>query len=120
MNQIKTLIQQLCTTPENVQFQDVISVIDENYHYTPTQFSNGLQEEKITNASGENEGSCKIFSFAKINDLNETQTLHCFGEYYRSDVLKNPDNSDHGNIRTFIKYGWSGIIFESTVLELKK
>lgn len=120
MNQIEVLTQQLNMSPETVQFQDVIKVIDDNYRYTPSRFSNGPKEDLIVNASGENEGSCKIFSFAKINNLDKTETLNCFGEYYRTDVLQNPDNSDHANIRTFIKHGWDNIIFENIALRLKE
>jgi len=74
----------------------------------------------VDNAAGENEGSCKIFSFAQLQQLDETQTLNCFGRYYREDVLKNPQGSDHANIRTFIKHGWQHITFDNTALELKK
>ena len=120
MNQIETLTQQLSASPETVNFQDVIKVIDKNYLYTPSHFTNGPIENPIVNAPGENEGSCKIFSFAKINNLDTTQTLNCFGDYYRTDVLQNPDNIDHANIRTFIKHGWDNINFENIALKLKE
>ena len=68
------------------------------------------------NEAGTNEGSCKIFAFAQLHHLSEQATLACFGQYYREDVLQNPQGNDHGNIRNFIKQGWQGITFESDVL----
>ena len=119
MNNLENFIQQIKASPEKTAFKDVIDIIDQYYDYTPTPFSNGAEDEKITNAAGENEGSCKLFSFAKIHQLDEMQTLHCFGHYYRDDVLQHPENSDHGNIRAFIKHGWPHVIFESDVLTPK-
>jgi hypothetical protein len=59
-----------------------------------------------TSQPGENEGSCKIFSFARLTGLtNEPieSTLALFGEYYQKDVLGNPNGSDHLNIRGAMK-----------------
>ena len=106
------LIEQLNNTPEQVQFKQVMTVIESLYQYQPTQFTNGA----VINTAGENEGSCKIFYFAKLNNLSEQQTLHCFGDYYRVDVLENSQGNDHGNIRNFIKTGWSGISFADVAL----
>ena len=93
--------------------------IDAAYHYQPSRFTNGLGEWKLVNEAGENEGSCKIFFFAKENNLSEQSALACFGKYYRDDVLQNPHGSDHNNIRNFILYGWKGIFFEEKALRLK-
>ncbi|MDD5214127.1 MAG: HopJ type III effector protein [Methylococcales bacterium] len=97
---------------EPVNFADTIAVITENYIYTPTAFRNG----NVENAAGQNERSCKIFAFAKLNQLNENETLALFGDYYRVDVLQNPDATDHQNIRQFIQNGWSDVLFESETL----
>jgi len=105
--------------PDKTEFNDVINIIDKHYNYIPMQFSNGAGNEKIINAAGENEGSCKIFSLARIHQLDDAQTLQCFGHYYRDDVLKHPENSDHSNIRTFIKYGWQHVSFEGDALTAK-
>lgn len=113
---LDTLIKKLDKEPETVSFTDVMEVITSNYDYTPTDFSNGTQK----NAAGTNEGSCKIFAFAKLNKLNEIQTLTCFGDYYRQDVLLNPTGTDHANIRNFIHTGWQGITFDSAALKLKR
>jgi hypothetical protein len=97
---------------ESVDFADTIAVITENYIYTPTSFRNG----NVENAAGQNEGSCKIFAFAKLNNLSENETLSLFGDYYCIDVLHNPDASDHQNIRQFIQNGWAGVAFENKAL----
>lgn len=102
-----------------VNFNDSIAVIGENYHYQPTEFSNGLYDQTILNEAGTNEGSCKIFAFALLHQLNEQQTLNLFGDYYRVDVLGNPDGNDHQNIRNFMRYGWQGIHFKGATLTAK-
>lgn len=101
--------------PERVEFTDTMAVIDANYVFTETAFSNGVQQ----NVAGENSGSCKIFSFAQLNELSEAQTLACFGIYYRDDVLDHPEASDHQNIRQFIINGWAGINFSTAALRVK-
>ena len=116
---LEALIKQIKSKPETIEFKTVIDLIDQNYHYTATQFRNGPDNNCIISKAGENEGSCKIFAFALLHKLNENQTLNCFGHYYRDDVLKHPENTDHGNIRTFIKYGWKNITFDNTALRSK-
>ena len=113
---ISVLLSKLSSNPEDVQFDEVISVIEENYDFTPCSFSNG----GIINESGQNNGSCKIFAFAQRHNLTEQQTLHCFGEYYRQDVLGNADGTDHQNIRNFMTAGWSGISFDGIPLQDKQ
>ncbi|MFT5261234.1 MAG: hypothetical protein ACI9J2_000987 [Saprospiraceae bacterium] len=114
---IKELIQQINTAPDQVQFSDVTSLIAELYDYTPVRFSNGLGDDKVINEAGTNEGSCRIFAFGLDQALTEQQTLVCFGDYYRSDVLDNPQGSDHANIRTFMRHGWQGIAFDALALQ---
>ena len=108
-------LQKLKDKPQDNSFEDTMSVIDQNYSFTPAEFKNGDQ----LNAENENNGSCKIFAFARIHDLTEQQTLHCFGDYYRKDVLENPDSNDHLNIRNFMQTGWSGISFTAEPLTEK-
>lgn len=110
---LEQFLSQLSTNPRSITFQDTMAVIAARYDYTPTSFTNDFAE----NIAGTNEGSCKLFAFAKLNNLNEEQTLHCFGDYYRIDVLNNPDGSDHANIRNFMKTGWQGIEFKGTALK---
>lgn len=101
---------------ETISFDDTMAVIADNYNYQATEFSNGLGDDILVNAAGTNEGSCKIFAFAQLHQLNQDQTLQLFGDYYRQDVLQDPQGTGHQNIRLFIKYGWEGINFSGTVL----
>lgn len=110
------LLSQIKQQAQSIEFEQVMQVIAENYQYQPTRFTNG----DLVNEAGTNEGSCKIFSFAQLNELNEQQTLACFGHYYREDVLANPAGNDHGNIRNFMKTGWQGIAFKSVALQAVK
>lgn len=112
MMKVNVFVEKLNSAPEQVEFNEVMAVISANYHYQPCRFSNG----DLTNEAGSNEGSCKIFAFAKLHNLSQETTLACFGQYYREDVLLNPEGTDHGNIRNFIKQGWQGINFEGEVL----
>ena len=106
------LLSQLSLNSAEVSFEQVMQVVNDSYSYTPATFSNG----DLLNDAGTNEGSCKIFYFAKLNNLTEQQTLACFGGYYHEDVLQNPQGSDHGNIRNFIKTAWQGVEFQSVAL----
>lgn len=106
-------VNPLSLNPAQIEFPQVIAYIDQHYHFTPTAFKNG----DTYNAANQNNGSCKIFFFAQLNQLSEQHTLQLFGDYYRKDVLQNPDATDHQNIRNFMKSGWSGIVFEGTALQ---
>jgi len=109
---IETYLQQLQQSPSSINFENTMSVIDTHYQFTPTAFTNG----PLTNAENENNGSCKIFTFARLQNLTPEQTLHCFGDYYRKDVLQNPNGEDHLNIRNFISTQWAGISFKGSAL----
>lgn len=102
-----------------IDFADTMAIIAEHYHYRPTAFSNGLGDEVLDNPAGNNEGSCKIFAFAMLHRLDQARTLQLFGDYYRKDVLQDPDGKGHQNIRNFIKYGWKGIRFAGNALTEK-
>jgi len=104
---------------EAVSFDETISIITDNYNYQATEFSNGLNDQLLVNQAGTNEGSCKIFAFAQLNQLNQQQTLNLFGDYYRLDVLNNPDGTGHQNIRNFMQFGWDGIRFNGEALTAK-
>ena len=104
MTTIESLLQSLRTSPEAIQFSDVIAVIDANYDHTPTAFTNGT----ATNASDQNQGSAKVLSFGRLQSLTEAETLACFAEHYRS-VTASPEGTDHQNIRQFMTHGWSGV-----------
>ncbi len=114
--ELNDFLKKLDTAPDSVAFNDTIALIDAHYDFTPTAFDNGATR----NEAGQNNGSCKLFSFAKLNNLTKGQTLACFGDYYRKDVLGNPNGADHQNIRNFMKTGWEGIKFEGEALRRKK
>ncbi|QQT24770.1 HopJ type III effector protein [Sphingobacterium spiritivorum] len=97
------------------KFADVLAYIALRYEYTPTAFQNGLQH----NAVSENQGSAKIFAFARDQGLTQDQTLALFAEHYAA-VLETPEGADHQNIRQFMINGWDGIHFEGQVLKLKQ
>lgn len=112
---IDTFLAQLRTSPESISFTDTIATVEAHYNFTPTAFRNG----DLQNAAGQNSGSCKLLSFAKLQNLSVAETLQCFGDYYRVDVLQHPDATDHQNIRNFIRTGWDGVTFEGTALTPK-
>ncbi len=104
---------------QGVSFTQTMAIIDEYYIYQATAFHNGLGSDRLSNAAGSNEGSCKIFAFARLHNLDKQQTLQLFGDYYQQ-VLAAPNGADHGNIRNFMRYGWDGIAFEGIALTAKQ
>ena len=112
---LKDFLRNLNDAPDSIAFADTIALIESLYDFTPTVFSNG----GLVSEAGQNSGSCKIFSFAQLHGLNEQQTLHCFGAYYRDDVLVHPEGTDHQNIRNFMATGWAGIAFQGSALAAK-
>jgi len=63
---ISELISRLNAKDESVDFSDVMQVVSQHYNYKESHFTNG----ELTNQAGTNEGSCKIFAFAKIHNLS--------------------------------------------------
>lgn len=114
--ELNSFLQQLNNAPETITFDDTMAVIESLYDFSPVSFRNG----SLLNEAGKNNGSCKLFSFARSHNLSQQQTLYCFGTYYRDDVLQHPDATDHQNIRNFINSGWAGIEFEGAALTPKK
>lgn len=112
---LDAFLQKLNQSPESVDFTDTMAAIETTYDFTPSAFTNGT----LRNEAGQNSGSCKLFAFALLNQLSEQQTLACFGAYYRDDVLKHPEGTDHQNIRNFMKTGWAGVKFDSMPLTPK-
>ena len=112
---INSFLEKLNQTPETIAFEETIATIEANYTFDSTAFENGIMH----NQAGENSGSCKIFAFAEIQNLTESATLSCFGAYYYDEVLKNPNDTNHQNIRNFMKTGWDGIAFYGSPLALK-
>ena len=109
-------LEKIKQNPDSLIFNELMDVIGSEYDFTPTAFKNG----QCMNAENENSGSCKVFSFGQLHGLSVDQTLSCFGQYYRDDVLQKPDADDHQNIRNFMQTGWDGLEFSGTALIAKK
>ncbi len=110
--QLTALIQKLKTN--SLTFKEVIEFIETYYRHQPTAFKNG----EAYNEATQNQGSAKVFSFAKLNDLSREDTLYLFAEHYQS-VLNTPNGTDHQNIRQFMAHGWAGVAFEGQALVAK-
>lgn len=110
-----TFLKLLNDDAASVAFDDTMAAIASAYDFTPTAFTNG----ELRNEAGQNSRSCQLFAFARMHHLSEAQTLACFGAYYRDEVLKNPQGTDHQNIRNFMKHGWSGVTFEGEPLKAR-
>jgi hypothetical protein len=106
--ELELFLNLLGTDPDSIEFPDVIALINGLYTFIPTAFRN----HEIQNEAGQNSGSCKIFAFARLQELSEEQTLALFGAYYR-------DGDSHANIRQFMKTGWKGIEFDGVPLRAR-
>ncbi len=98
-----------------LKFEDLMTLIEEKYDYTPAGFTNG----EVVNSVDDNQASAKLFCFAALHQLSQLETLHCFGQHYQQ-VLNTPKDNSHANIRNFITYGWAGLTFDSPVLSQKQ
>jgi hypothetical protein len=112
---MQAFLDKLASAPDTIAFNDTIAAIDAAYDFTPAAFTNG----ELRNEAGQNNGSCKLFAFGLLNGLSAQQMLACFGAYYRDDVLKHPEGTDHQNIRNFMKSGWDGVKYDSMPLRAK-
>lgn len=101
-----------------VEFKETLALVEKWYDLHPTAFKNGLDEQAVENAQGQNEGSLKVFALGRLNGFTPEQALAAFGEHYR-DVQATPEGTDHQNIRQFMRHGWLGIAFASVPLTLK-
>lgn len=111
IQQFKTKLK---TNPSEILFAETIKVIEKNYKFNPTGFTNG----EIKNKAGENSGSCKLFAFAIHQQLTKEETLACFGEHYQN-VLEDSTGTSHQNIRNFMKTGFEGLSFDGLALKFK-
>ena len=98
----------------SLTFTDVLKFIDTYYQHQPAAFKNGDAYNEAT----QNQGSARVFAFARLNNLSAEDTLYLFAEHYQS-VLATPDATDHQNIRQFMANGWPGIVFEGEALVAK-
>jgi len=112
---LELFLNRLRSQPSTVEFPDAIALINELYDYVPTAFRN----HELFSEAGQNAGSCKLFAFARLHDLTESETLACFGAYYRADVLRDPEGVSHPNIRQFMQTGWDEVEFMGVPLRAK-
>ena len=98
----------------SLTFTDVLKFIDAHYEHQPAAFKNGDAYNEAT----QNQGSARVFAFARLNNLSAEDTLYLFAEHYQS-VLATPCATDHQNIRQFMANGWPGVIFEGEALVAK-
>lgn len=101
-------------SPSAILFSETMHVIEENFSFSPTAFSNGEMNNKLS----ENSGSCKLFAFAILQKFTKEETLFCFGEHYKN-VLDDANGTSHQNIRNFLKTGFDGLNFEGVALQSK-
>lgn len=99
---------------QQLPFAEIIAYIESHYSYTPSAFKNGTLE----NSESQNQGSAKLFFFARLQNLSKQDTLLLFSEHYQA-VLDDENGTTHQNIRNFMKDGWEGISFEKVVLTQK-
>lgn len=112
---IEIFLNRLATRPESIEFPDVVKLVNDRYEFVPTAFRNN----GLCNEAGQNSGACRVLAFARLQDLDEVQTLALFGAYYRSDVLRTPDGDSHPNIRRFMEGGWAGVEFDGIPLRAR-
>ena len=110
------LIERLRLAPEHVSSEGVVAFIKDRFDDTPAGFAVGPVDDRIVSAAGDNEGSCKISTFARLNGLTDAQTLACFGRYNRDAVPGHPDGTDHPNIGAFMRHGLDAAAFEKQPL----
>ena len=96
------------------QFSTTLEFVNQWFDFNPTAFTNG----SVANSAEQNQGSCKVFALADYLELNDQQTLLCFGEHYR-DVLATPEVDNHHNLRRLLNEGRTHIQFEQFPLTLK-
>ncbi len=109
------LLQLISASKENsIKFTDVLALIETYYTHQSTAFKNGDTYNEAT----QNQGSAKVLTFAKLNDLSAEDTLYLFAEHYQA-VLAHPGATDHQNIRQFMAHGWAGVVFEGDALVAK-
>jgi len=56
---------------DDLKFEELMEVIDENYESQILEFKNG----DILNKAGENEGSAKLLSYAALSEFDKETTL---------------------------------------------
>jgi histidinol phosphatase-like PHP family hydrolase len=104
-------LEQLKSSGEII-FSDFTDLIDSEYIFLPTAFTNG----DLVNKEDENQGSAKVFCFGSMHELSEYEVLRCFGEHYQSVLNSLVDGTSHLNIRSFMRRGWKGVSINAEAL----
>jgi hypothetical protein len=89
-----------------ITFKEVLEFIETDITHVPTAFKNG----EAFNEATQNQGSAKVFTFAKKHEMSAADALYLFAEHYQA-VLATPEAADHQNIRQFMIHGWQGLQF---------
>ena len=71
------LVQAVTNSPDTIEFNDVITLVDSAFVFTPTAFTNG----DVKNEANQNNGSCKLLALGQHLNLNQAQTLALFGRF---------------------------------------
>ena len=100
------LVFRLKTEPKKLTFDETMEAIGQSYELRDVAFSVG----PVQSEAGQNRGSAKILSFAKLVGLNKIEALRLFGEHYES-VRQDPEGQGHANIRAFMDCGFAGLAF---------
>ena len=114
MNQIQSFIERLRLNADSIAFAEVIDLIDTYYHHTPTAFSNG----SLINQAGENQGSAKVLSFARLHGLTNKRPFTVLPSIGVR-CVQIPMAADHQNIRQFMQNGWDGVQLSEACLTIK-
>lgn len=95
-------------------FSTTLEFVEQWFEFNATAFKNG----SVSNTAEQNQGSCKVLALAEQLELNDQQTLLCFGEHYR-DVVATPDVDNHHNLRRLQRDGRTDIQFDQFPLTAK-
>lgn len=60
--ELQQFLDVLASSPEKIEFETTMAVIEDNYDFTPAAFTNGNTQ----NGANENNGSCKNFCIRLI------------------------------------------------------
>lgn len=101
-------------TEPDFLFSTTLEFVEQWFEFNPTAFHNG----NVQNSAEQNQGSCKVLALAEYLNLDNQQTLLCFGEHFR-DVLATPDVDNHHNLRRLQRDGRTNIQFDQFPLIAK-
>jgi len=106
---LDAFLKKLNDDPEAVTFDEALATVGEHYRLTPCGYTLAGVRFDVDQVHR----SCQLYAFGILHKLSKEQTLACFGEHYREDVLKHPQGSDHQTVRLFMQVGWEGLKLDS-------